>query len=152
MEEAALFLHLLGAFLFVGGLFVAGAASELARRRERPAEIALLLSLAPPAVIAVGVGALLAGGFGLWLVHLGHWGYGSAWVDAAIGLFVVVLALGGAGGRRPKQARLLAERLAAAGAPMSEELRALLDDPLARTLNYLAGAIVIGIIALMVFK
>jgi hypothetical protein len=34
-------------------------------------------------VVLVSVGALLLLGFGLWLVHLGHAGYGAGWVDAA---------------------------------------------------------------------
>jgi uncharacterized membrane protein len=152
MEEAALFLHLLGAFLFTGGLLVAATAFEAARRRSRPAEVALLLSLAPLAVIAVALGALLAGAFGLWLVDLGHRGYGASWVDAAIALFVVVLALGGASGGRPKRARLLAQELAERDEPMNGELRSLLDDPITRTLNYMAALLVIAIIALMVFK
>lgn len=58
---------------------------------------------------------------------LGTWGYGSAWVDASIGLFVVVLALGGLGGQRPKQANRLATELAQCSAPVGDELRELLD-------------------------
>jgi uncharacterized membrane protein len=58
--------------------------------------------------VLVAVGTLLAGVSGLWLVHLGNWGYGTGWVDGSIVLFVVVIGLGGVGGRRPKQARLLA--------------------------------------------
>lgn len=57
----------------------------------------------------LGLGSVLVLAFGLWLVHLEHVGYGAGWVDAAIGLFVVMMALGGLGGRAPKRARLLAE-------------------------------------------
>jgi cytochrome c-type biogenesis protein CcmH/NrfG len=67
-------------------------------------------------------------------------------------LFLVVLALGGLAGQRPKRARLLAEQLAAQDQPVTPDLRALLDDPLSRALNHLSAAIVIAIIALMVFK
>ncbi len=115
MQEVALFFHLLGALLFTAGIVVAGVAFEAARRRERPAEIALLLSVTRIGVMLVGVGGLLLPIFGLWLVHLGHFGYGSGWVDGAIGLYVVALALGAVGGQRPKQARTLATRLAAEG-------------------------------------
>jgi uncharacterized membrane protein len=152
VENAALFLHLLGAFLLISGVVLAGVAFEAARRREVPAEVALLLGLARIAVIFVVLGSLLAGVFGLWLVHLGHFGYSSGWVTAAIVLFVVVLALGGFGGRTPRRARVLATQLASAGAPMSSELRALLDDVRSRAANYLALALLIAIVVLMVFK
>ncbi len=152
MDNVALFFHLLGALLFVSGIVLAGAAFETARRRERPAEVALLLELTRIGVLLVAVGALLLPLFGLWLVHLGHFGYGSGWVDAAIALYVVALALGGLGGQRPKQARQLATRLAARDAPVSDELRALLDDPVSRAENYASLLIVLVILVLMVFK
>jgi uncharacterized membrane protein len=84
MEEVALFFHLLGAFVFVAGFVLTGVAFERARRRGDPAEIALLLALGRAGVVLVGVGGLLILVFGLWLVHLGDWGYGAGWVDAAI--------------------------------------------------------------------
>ena len=90
-----MFFHLLGALLFVAGIVLAGTAFEAARRRDRPSEIALLLGLTRIGVLLVAVGGLLLPIFGLWLVHLGHFGYGSGWVDAAIGLYVIVLVLGG---------------------------------------------------------
>jgi hypothetical protein len=61
-------------------------------------------------------------------------------------------ALGAAGGQRPKRARLLAERLAREDAPESADLRALLDDRVARALNYTSAALLLAIVALMVFK
>jgi uncharacterized membrane protein len=152
MNDVALFFHLLGALLFVSGIVLAGAAFEAARRRERPAEIALLLGLTRIGVVLVGVGTLLLLGFGLWLVHLAHFGYGAGWVDAAIALFVVALALGAAGGRRPKEARRLAVKLAAQSSPASAELRALLNDRLSLAANYASAALVLGILVLMVFK
>ena len=91
-------------------------------------------------------------GFGLWLVHLGGFGYGDGWIDAALVLFVAAIALGAVGGQRPKQARLLASRLAAEGQSASAELRALLDDRLSRAANYLAAGIAVAILVLMVFK
>jgi uncharacterized membrane protein len=152
MDDVALFCHLLGALLFVAGIVLAGVAFEVARRHERPAEIALLLGLARIGVLMVAVGGVLLLVFGLWLVHLGHFGYTAGWIDAAIALFVAVLALGGLGGQRPKQARLLSTRLAAERAPASGELRTLLDDRLSRGANYLSLLLVLAILALMVFK
>src|SRR5271170_1248197 len=112
-ENVALFFHLLGAFLLVAGTVVAGVAFEAARGRKRAAEIALLLGLTRVGVVLVGVGSALVVPFGLWLVHIEHVGYGATWVDAAFGLFVVVAALGGAGGQVPKRARRLAQQLGA---------------------------------------
>jgi uncharacterized membrane protein len=152
MNDVALFLHVLGALLFIAGVVLAGAAFEVARRREHPGEIALLLSLTRIGVALVGIGAPLILGFGLWLVHLGHFGYNAGWVDAALALFLVALALGAAGGQRPKRARRLAAKLAAEHAPVDAELRALLDDRISLTANYASTLIVVAILALMVFK
>lgn len=152
MENVALFFHLLGAFAFVAGTIVAGVAFETARRRTTPAEIALLLSLSRIGVLLVGIGTVLVLGFGLWLVHLGDWGYAAGWVDAALGLLAATVLLGTIGGQRPKRARKLAGRLATQGAPLSDELRALLDDRITLAANYLSALMLLAIIALMVFK
>jgi uncharacterized membrane protein len=152
MENIAFFFHILGAMLFVAGIVVAGVAFEAARRQRRPSEIALLLGLTRVGVVLVAVGTVLAGVFGLWLVHLGKWGYGAGWVDASIVLFLVVIGLGGVGGRRPKEARLLASRLAEQDVASDSELRALLDDRVSRAENYGSLLLVLVIIALMVFK
>lgn len=151
-ESWALFLHLVGAFLFVGGAIVAGVVFEAARRRHRPSEIALLLGLARVAVILVAVGGTVLVPFGLWLVHLDRVGYGSGWVAGALALFIVAGILGAVGGRRPKRARLLAERLAQEGDVETAELRTLLSDRVALALNYVSAVLVVAIVALMVFK
>ncbi len=150
--DVALFLHLLGAMTFVAGIVVAGLAFESARRRKHPAEIALLLSVTRLGVLLVAVGTLLIGAFGLWMVHLGHWGYGSGWVDASIGMFVVALALGAVGGQRPKRARRLATALAEQGAPVNDELRGLLDHRVSLAANYGSLALILVTVGFMVFK
>lgn len=152
MHDLVLFMHLLGALLFVSGIAVAGVAFEAARRRERPAEIALLLGLTRVGVLLVAIGAPAVLAFGLWLVHLGGFSYGAGWIDAALALYVVALVLGALGGQRPKQARLLAIRLAGDDQPASHELRALLADRLSLAANYGAALAVLAILALMVFK
>jgi len=152
MEDFALFFHLLGAFLLVAGTAVAGVAFESARRRESPGEIALLLGLARIGAVLVVLGVLVALAFGLWLVHLGDWGYGAGWVDAAIALLVVAAFLGAAGGQVPKRARLLASRLAGDGQPVSDELRALLRDRRTLAVNYGSALLVVAIVVLMVWK
>ena len=143
-ENWALFFHLLGAFLFVSGTVVADLAYEAARRQTKPAEIAAVLGLARIGAVLVGPAGLLTVAFGLWLVHIEHVGYGAGWVDAALVLFVAASALGGYAGQKPKRARELAQQ--------GQDVRALLDDPITRALNYLAGLLVVAIIVLMVFK
>ena len=81
MRDLALFLHLLGVVLFAAGIVVAGVAFEAARRRERPAEIALLLGVTRVGVALVAAGAVMALAFGLWLVHLEHLSYGAGWIQ-----------------------------------------------------------------------
>src|SRR5579875_3932780 len=103
MYNVAFFFHILGVLLFVSGIVVAGVPFETARRRQRPAEVAILLGLSRVGVLLVAAGTVLTGVFGLWLVHLGHWRFSSFWVSGSIVLFLVVLALGGIGGQRPKQ-------------------------------------------------
>jgi hypothetical protein len=152
MENAVLFFHLLGVLLFVAGIVLAGVAFESARRRERPAEVSLLLGLARVGALLVVSGGLLLLACGLWLVDLEDVGFGTGWVDAAIALFAVALLLGGVGGQRPKQARKLATRLAREGGQADAELRTLLDDPLSRVANYASAALVPAILVLMVFK
>ncbi len=145
-------LHVLSAITFLSGVVVAGIAFEAARRREQPVEIALLLGLTRVGVLLVLVGSVLAGVCGLWLVHLGHWGYGTGWIQLSIGLYVAALVLGGLGGRRPKEARLLACRLAVKGAPVGPELRARLDDRVSQAANYLSLLALLSIVALMCIK
>lgn len=152
LYDLALCFHLLGAFTLVSGTVVAGVAFEAARRKSSAAEIAVLLRLARVGAILVAAGTLLVACFGLWLVALGHWGYGTPWVDAAIGLLALVVVIGSIGGQRPKQARILATRLAVEGLPPSAELRSLLDDRIAIALNYLAAVALLAIIVLMVVK
>jgi uncharacterized membrane protein len=146
-ENWALVFHLLGAFLLFAGATVAAVAFEAARRSRSTAEIALLLGLTRIGVVLLGLGSVLVLAFGLWLVQLEHVGYGAGWVDAAIGLFVLMMALGGLGGRAPKRARLLAE-----AGRNGDELRRLLDDRAALAFNYVSAALAVAIVVLMVFK
>jgi uncharacterized membrane protein len=148
----ALFFHLLGAFMLVSGTVLAAASFETARRRQSAVEIAALLSISRIGAMLVGIGAVVVLGFGLWLIHLAGFSTSTGWISWAFVLYVVAMALGGIGGRRPKEARLLATRLAAEGGPVSPELRGLLDDRASRVENYASGVAVLGIFVLMVFK
>ncbi|HSL64715.1 MAG TPA: DUF2269 family protein [Gaiellaceae bacterium] len=151
MYEWLLLVHVAGAIAFFAGMAVAAAGLLAARRRERPAEVELLLGLTRWGVLLVAVGTVLVLVFGAWLVEEGNWGW-DGWVAWALALLVLSALLGGAGGRAPKRARLLAERLAREGDAPSEELRRLLRDPAAAWLNAGAAAAAVAVLALMVLK
>jgi uncharacterized membrane protein len=147
-----LMFHITGAFLLVAGSVTAGTLNALAWRQERPSEVALLLRLIKFAVIPIGIGAVLTLVLGLWLVHHAGYSYGAFWIWAAIVLWVVTSALGSGGGRRQEKAREVAERLAASGDVSSEELRALVRDPVGNAMSYCAGLSTLAIIVLMIWK
>jgi uncharacterized membrane protein len=151
VAEIALFLHLVGALLFVAGIIVAGVAHSAARRRNHASEVAMLLGVAHMGAILVGVGAVLVLAFGLWLVELRGFSFSDAWVAGALTLFALALVLGALGGRRPRQARLLASRLARNDDTVGRELRRLLEDRGSAATNYAAVLAVLAILALMVW-
>jgi uncharacterized membrane protein len=150
-EDLALIAHLLGVVLFFGGLFVALVVFEAGRRRDRTGDVAVLLGLAPVAVVLVGVGVGVLLATGLWLVRVTDQSLGDGWLLVALGLLVLSAVLGAAGGRRPKQARLLAERSPRDERP-SADLRRLLDDPVARGLNIASGLAALAVLVLMVWR
>ena len=152
MTHALLFLHLFSAFVFVSGAVAAGILQITALRRERPSDIALLLRTARTAVMFTNIGGLGALAFGLALVGQEDIGFGTAWVSASIALWVLSMALGGAGGRTARHARYLAERLAADGDRTNEELRALVAHRPSLLLSYAATAVIVAILVLMVWQ
>jgi hypothetical protein len=152
VEDLALFGHLVGVLLLVSGAVVASVAFESARSREAPAEIALLLGLARTGAILAMLGIVIVPVFGFWLVDAADVSTGAGWLRAAFLLFIAAAVLGGIGGRAPRHARELAARLAAEGKPATSELRALLDDPRARLVNYASGLLILTVLVLMVWK
>jgi uncharacterized membrane protein len=147
MYHVALFLHILGVLLFFSGAAIAGAASESARRRTDASEIAVVLGVARMGVALIAVGGLLILVCGFWLVHIVDATFGAAWLQAALALFIVAGALGGIGGRRPREARELAQQ----GGSVDEVLR-LLNDPWSRAANYASSLLVLAILGLMIWQ
>jgi uncharacterized membrane protein len=147
-----LFLHVLGAFLVLGGAVLAGVFNFAALRRERPSEIAMLSKFARVGVVSIGIGMVLTLVFGLWLVHHVGYGWGQTWIVLALVLWVLANALGGIGGGREKKTRELAERLAAEGDAPSAELTARLRDPVWLALSWGSGIVILVILALMIWK
>ena len=74
-------LHVSGAFLLLGGSIVAATFAVLARRRERPSEIALFYGLIRVGEVAIYAGALLTIVIGLWLVLTVFGAYSAAQVS-----------------------------------------------------------------------
>jgi uncharacterized membrane protein len=148
-----LFLHVTGAFFFLGGVVVAWVLGIAAALRERPGEIALLLRLTGIAAAAIGLGMLLTIVFGLWLVFdLDEYDLWDGWVIAALVMWALSGALGGAAGKRDKQTRLLAERLAAETDLPSKELATRVRDPLPLSLNIASSVLGFAILAVMIWK
>ena len=153
-RDWALLVHLLGVVALFSGMSIAGVAHASARRRERPSEVALLLGLSRVGVAFVAAGAVLVLIGGFWLIHESHGIYslGDGWIAAGLLLLLGSFAAGGLGGQQPKRARRLAEELAREGDIPSDELRKLLDDPLATWLNYAAATAIFAAFALMIWK
>jgi uncharacterized membrane protein len=149
-----LFLHVTGAFFLVGATVAAAAFTIMSRLRERPSEIATLMSLVRFTLPFIYAGVALTLVFGLWLVHAAGQGYsyGDGWIVAALVLWVAANALGGAGGAQETKIREYAEELAAQDDAPSAELRARLRAPLPLALNFGSGLVVFTILALMIWK
>jgi uncharacterized membrane protein len=145
--------HMAGAFLVVGGATFGGILNVLAMRQERPSHVVVLYRMVRIAVSSISIGMVVTLVFGLWLIgDLDFVSWGDAWVIVALILWVVANALGGAGGRREKATRRLAEQLATSGDAPSAELRARMRDPVTLALSWGSGLVVIGILALMIWK
>jgi uncharacterized membrane protein len=151
-HDVALFLHLLGVLTLVAGIATAAVAQAVARRVGAPAEVAAILRAARVGVLVAAPGVVVVVGAGAWLVHLDGLGWGTRWLVEALALLVVALVLGAVGGRRPRHARELAERLRDAGGEVTPELRALLDDRLSALANLASAVAMLGVLWLMVAK
>ncbi len=147
-----LFLHLVGAFLFVGGSLVAAALRVAAMRRSRPSEIALLLRAVRPAVPFVAGGLVLTVAVGFWLADRLGYGLGATWLSLTFALVAWMLVVGTLTGRADRHTRELAERLASGPDEPSDDLRARLHDTVNLTLNVTLLVATVVIVALMVWK
>jgi uncharacterized membrane protein len=149
--EWLLFLHVTGAFLFLGATLAAVVLNVAAMLRDKPSEIAFLFRLVARASFAFG-GLPLVLIFGLWLVPEVDYDWTDGWIVWALILFVLANALGGLGGVRSKPVRELAEQLAAQGDQPSAELRSRVRAPSLMILNFGAAAMSFAILVLMIWK
>lgn len=152
LTHVLLFFHLLGAVSFFAGGAVVGTLQLAAMRRERPSEVYALLRLAPAGAALVVLGAVLTLVFGIALAeHIGF-GLSETWIQAALGLWVAAVVIGGYGGRTARHARHLAQRLAAADDAPSPELHALVAAPVPLAASFASGLMLLAILALMVWQ
>ena len=152
-RDWALFLHLSGVLVFVGGSIAVTALRLLAIGKERPSESAVLLRAVRPLVPLVGTGLLLTLGAGVWLADELRVPYDSGWLQAAYVLIVWLGVAGAVAGRLDRRTRELAEREAAAGSERpSTELSRRLRDPIALTLDASMLVATVAIVALMVWR
>jgi uncharacterized membrane protein len=114
-RDWALFLHLLGVLLFVGGSVGVTALRLLAIGKERPSESALLLRGVRPLVPLVGLGLLLTVAAGAWLAHELGVPYDSGWLLWTYALVAWLVVVGAFAGRLDRRTRELAERVASEG-------------------------------------
>jgi uncharacterized membrane protein len=152
LTHVLLFFHLLGAVSFFAGAAVVGTLQFAAIRRERPSEVYAMLRLAPAGAALVGTGALLTLGFGIGLAEHEGVGFSPAWIQAALGLWVAAMVVGGYGGRTARHARHLAAQLAAEGDAPSPELRSLVAARVPLWASYASGLMLFAILALMVWQ
>ena len=152
LTHVLLFFHVLGAVAFFAGAAVVGTLQFAAIRRERPSEVYALLRLAPVGAALVGVGALLTLGFGIALAENEGFGLSPAWIQAALGLWIASMAVGGYGGRTARRARYLAARLAAEGDAPSRDLHALVAARIPLAASYASGLMLLAVLALMVWQ
>ena len=149
--DYALLFHLVAVIGFFAGVAVAAAAQLGALRRERAGEIAAVLGLARAGVLVVGLATLLVLATGLWLIEETGHSLGDGWIALSLLLLLVAGVLGAVGGRKPKEARRLAESQPPDRAP-DPAIRALLRDRLALAANVLSGIAALAILVLMVWR
>jgi uncharacterized membrane protein len=151
-RDWALFLHLAGVLLFVGGSIAVTCLRLLAIGRERPSESAILLRAVRPLVPLVGGGLLLTLGAGVWLADALGVPLDAGWLLATYALVAWLLVVGAGAGRLDRRTRELAERVAADGDIPSAELTRRLRDPVALGLDLSLLVVTVAIVALMVWK
>jgi uncharacterized membrane protein len=151
-RDWALFLHLAGVLLFVGGSVAVTTLRVLAIGKDRPSESALLLRAVRPLVPLVGGGLVLTLGAGVWLADELGVQYDATWLRWTYALVAWLVVVGAIAGRMDRRTRELAERLAAADDRPSPELARRLRDPVSLTLDVSMLLATVAIVALMVWQ
>lgn len=148
-----LFLHILGAFLLMGGS-VLGEVSVAAMRRSTNAHVLLTLATLTSRIPLMTIpGALLTVVFGTLLIPLYGFSHSAMWLNVAYVLWIISMALSvGVLGPAERKLHALAQRDAAAGNEASAELIAAVNNGKFRMVVHLLSLMVLVFLVLMVFK
>jgi uncharacterized membrane protein len=148
-----LFLHLIGAFLLVGGSTLGeGVTAAMRRTRSTPALLALITVASRIPMLTIP-GALLTIIFGSMLVSAEGFSFGALWINISYVLWLISMGLSIAVlGPAERRMHALAQREAAAGVAESPELIAAVNDPKFGMTVHVLSLLVLISLALMVFK
>ena len=149
--QIGILFHLIGVILFFAGAAVAGVVATAAPRRQKPSEIAVILGLARPGAVLLGIGGavlLIAGFYLSGKID----GYGQRWLEVSILLFVIALVAGAWGGRRSRGVRAYAEGLAERSEGDEATLRAMLSDRTTWVLHWASVVLSVAVLVLMVWQ
>lgn len=149
--QIGILFHLIGVILFFAGAAVAGVVTVAANRRRSPSEIALILGLARPGAILLGIGGVVLLIAGFYLSGEIE-GFGQRWLEASILLFIISLVAGAWGGRRSRSTREYAVALAERGQGDEATLHAKLEDRLTSVLHWASVVLAVLVLVLMVWQ
>ena len=149
--QIGILFHLIGVILFFAGAAVAGVVATAAPRRQKPSEIAVILGLARPGAILLGIGGVVLLIAGFYLSGKID-GYGQRWLEVSILLFVIALVAGAWGGRRSRGVRAYAEGLAERSEGDEATLRAMLSDRTTWVLYWTSVVLSVVVLVLMVWQ
>jgi hypothetical protein len=88
---------------------------------------------------------------GAWLVHLGHWAWGTGWIDTGITALVIIEGLAGSL-LAPRTKQLVADIEAAGEGPVTDELRAASLNPVIWDVAHIATLGFLGVVFVMAVK
>ena len=149
--QIGILFHLIGVILVFAGAAVAGVVATAAPRRQKPSEIAVILGLARPGAILLGIGGVVLLIAGFYLSGKID-GFGQRWLEVSILLFVIALVAGALGGRRSSGVRAYAEGLAERGEGDETTLRAMLSDRTTWLLQWASVVLSVVVLVLMVWQ
>jgi uncharacterized membrane protein len=149
-----LFLHILAAFVMVGGTVLYWTILVAGWRVDRPSVAAAFFRVARPADLVVPAASVVTLGLGIWLaIYLDAYRIWDPWILAAIALWVVYGVAGTRTGKIFARAGDRARELVAAGADEpSPELNALLRSRAGLVLHSVSSAALLLILVLMIWK
>ncbi len=148
----ALLFHLAGAFVYIGGMILSETTWIRARRGTSTGEIRTLLDLSKLGETMSAVGAIVLFGFAFWLIDLTPYGFGDAWVIAALTLFVLQGIPINVVSKQRKRARAIGHALPDDANGPSPALDQLLRSPRLTGLAHLSSLMAVTILVLMVWK